>query len=163
MKRILLLFLLLLGAVGAEAQVRFMTRSTDGVRRQAVEQNKLVFIDLFATWCPPCQMMEREVFSRSDVGAFMEQHFVCAKYDIDKTTGRELLKRYGNRRVPLYLIFNTEGELLGRIRGATDPERFMAEVKRILDTLPAAHFPAPLSAPRLPPARHTQKRFPNPS
>lgn len=96
MKRILLLFLLLLGAVGAEAQVRFMTRSTDGVRRQAVEQNKLVFIDLFATWCPPCQMMEREVFSRSDVGAFMEQHFVCAKYDIDKTTGRELLKRYGN-------------------------------------------------------------------
>ena len=137
MKRILLLFLLLLGAVGAEAQVRFMTRSTDGVRRQAVEQNKLVFIDLFATWCPPCQLMEREVFSRSDVGAFMEQHFVCAKYDIDKTTGRELLKRYGNRRVPLYLIFNTEGELLGRIRGATDPERFMAEVKRILDTLPA--------------------------
>ena len=137
MKRILLLFLLLLGAVGAEAQVRFMTRSTDGVRRQAVEQNKLVFIDLFATWCPPCQMMEREVFSRSDVGAFMEQHFVCAKYDIDKTTGRELLKRYGTRRVPLYLIFNTEGELLGRIRGATDPERFMAEVKRILDTLPA--------------------------
>lgn len=137
MKRILLLFLLLLGAVGAEAQVRFMTRSTDGVRRQAVEQNKLVFIDLFATWCPPCQMMEREVFSRSDVGAFMEQHFVCAKYDIDKTTGRELLKRYGNRRVPLYLIFNTEGELLGRIRGATYPERFMAEVKRILDTLPA--------------------------
>lgn len=137
MKRILLLFLLLLGAVGAEAQVRFMTRSTDGVRRQAVEQNKLVFIDLFATWCPPCQMMEREVFSRSDVGAFMELHFVCAKYDIDKTTGRELLKRYGNRRVPLYLIFNTEGELLGRIRGATDPERFMAEVKRILDTLPA--------------------------
>lgn len=104
MKRILLLFLLLLGAVGAEAQVRFMTRSTDGVRRQAVEQNKLVFIDLFATWCPPCQMMEREVFSRSDVGAFMEQHFVCAKYDIDKTTGRELLKRYGNRRVPLWWL-----------------------------------------------------------
>lgn len=137
MKRILLLFLLLLGAVGAEAQVRFMTRSTDGVRRQAVEQNKLVFIDLFATWCPPCQMMEREVFSRSDVGEFMASRFVCAKYDVDKTTGRELLKRYGSRAVPLYLVFDTEGELLGRIRGATDPERFMAEVKRILDTLPA--------------------------
>lgn len=137
MKRILLLFLLLLGAVGAEAQVRFMTRSTDAVRRMAIEQQKLVFIDLFATWCPPCQMMEREVFSRSDVGEFMASRFVCAKYDVDKTTGRELLKRYGNRRVPLYLIFNTEGELLGRIRGATDPERFMAEVKRILDTLPA--------------------------
>lgn len=137
MKRFALMLLLLLGAASAGAQVRFSTRSTDAVRRMAIEQQKLVFIDLYATWCPPCQMMEREVFSRSDVGAFMEQHFVCAKYDIDKTTGRELLKRYGNRRVPLYLIFNTEGELLGRIRGATDPERFMAEVKRILDTLPA--------------------------
>ena len=139
MKRILLLFLLLLGAVGAEAQVRFMTRSTDAVREMAVKTGKLVFIDLFATWCPPCQMMEREVFSRSDVGAFMEQHFVCAKYDIDKTTGRELLKRYGNRRVPLYLIFNTEGELLGPRSRSSNSRRALS--RAIVRSAPSTGTP----------------------
>ena len=99
----------------------------------AIEQQKLVFIDLYATWCPPCRMMEREVFSRSDVGEFMASRFVCAKYDVDKTTGRELLKRYGSRAVPLYLVFDTEGELLGRIRGAAPTEEFMAEIERILN------------------------------
>lgn len=133
MKRFALMLLLLLGAASAGAQVRFSTRSTDAVRRMAIEQQKLVFIDLYATWCPPCQMMEREVFSRSDVGEFMANRFVCAKYDVDKTTGRELLKRYGSRSVPLYLVFDTEGELLGRIRGAAPAEEFMAEIERILN------------------------------
>lgn len=133
MKRFALMLLLLLGAASAGAQVRFSTRSTDAVRRMAIEQQKLVFIDLYATWCPPCQMMEREVFSRSDVGEFMASRFVCAKYDVDKKTGRELLKRYGSRSVPLYLVFDTEGELLGRIRGAAPAEEFMAEIEHILN------------------------------
>ena len=130
MKRFALMLLLLLGAASAGAQVRFSTRSTDAVRRMAIEQQKLVFIDLYATWCPPCQMMEREVFSRSDVGEFMASRFVCAKYDVDKTTGRELLKRYGSRSVPLYLVFDTEGELLGRTRGAPPAGEVRGETER---------------------------------
>ena len=77
--------------------------------------------------------MEREVFSRKDVGDFMEQHFVAAKYDVDKTTGKELLKRYGSGAIPLYLVFDTQGELLGRIQGAAKPDEFMADLQTILD------------------------------
>ena len=69
----------------------------------------------------------------SDVGDFMEQHFVAAKYDVDKTTGKELLKRYGSGAIPLYLVFDTQGELLGRIQGAAKPDKFMADLQTILD------------------------------
>ena len=48
----------------AAAQVCFETGSTDSVRRMAQQQNKLVFIDLYANWCPPCRAMERQVFSQ---------------------------------------------------------------------------------------------------
>lgn len=116
----------------AQAQVRFETKTTDAVREMAVRSGKLVFIDLYADWCPPCQLMERDVFSRSDVGEFMERYFVAAKYNTDKTTGRELLKKYGSGSIPLYLIFDTEGDLLGRIQGAADADTFLDNLRQIL-------------------------------
>lgn len=132
MKRLLLLLLLALGAGMAQAQVRFETKTTDAVREMAVRSGKLVFIDLYADWCPPCRMMERDVFSRRDVGEFMERYFVAAKYNTDKTTGRELLKKYGSGSIPLYLIFDTEGGLLGRIQGAADAGTFLDNLRQIL-------------------------------
>ena len=143
MKKLIFILMLALAAGAAQAQVKFETKSTDAVREMAVKTGKLVFIDLYATWCPPCRTMEREVFSRKDVGDFMEQHFVAAKYDVDKTTGKELLKRYGSGAIPLYLVFDTQGELLGRIQGggqarqihgrpANDPRQTAAQTGKVI-------------------------------
>ena len=124
--------LALLFAVGVlHAQVKFEDKSPDALRELAVKQGKLVFIDLYASWCPPCRMMERQVFSRKDVGEFMDQRFVAAKFDTDKPTGKELMKRYGKGSIPLYLVFDTRGELLGRIQGAADAETFMENLQPI--------------------------------
>lgn len=132
MKKWILILAVTLAAGAAQAQVKFETGTTDAVREMAVKQGKLVFIDLYASWCPPCKMMERLVFSRKDVGDFMDQRFVAAKYDTDKPTGKELLSRYGNGAIPLYLIFDTKGELLGRIQGASSADEFMESVRKIL-------------------------------
>ncbi len=121
-------------AVGPlSAQVHFETDSTDSVRRIAQQQQKLVFIDLYADWCPPCRAMERQVFSRKEVGDFMASRFVAAKYNIDQTSGRELLDEYGSGSIPLYLIFDTDGVLWGRIEGAAPAEEFMDNLRTVLD------------------------------
>lgn len=134
MKKLLLILLLALGAGAARAQVLFETASTDSVRQMAIKTNKLVFIDLYANWCPPCRTMEREVFSRKDVGEFMNARFINAKYDVDKQLGKELLKKYvQNGAIPTYLIFNTAGDLLGRIQGASAPDEFMRDISKILE------------------------------
>ena len=132
MKKWMLMLAMVLAAAGAEAQVKFETKSTDAVREMAIKEGKLVFIDLYASWCPPCRMMERQVFSRKDVGEFMSERFVAAKYDTDQKTGRELMDRYGNGAIPLYLIFDTNGELLGRIQGATPADELMEGIRKIL-------------------------------
>lgn len=133
MKKLIFVLMLALGAGVAQAQVKFETKSTDAVREMAEKTGKLVFIDLYASWCPPCRMMEREVFSRKDVGDFMDKYFVAAKYDTDKTMGKELMQRYGSGSIPLYLVFDTKGELLGRITGAAKADEFMANLQTILD------------------------------
>ena len=55
MKKLIFILMLALAAGAAQAQVKFETKSTDAVREMAVKTGKLVFIDLYATWCPPCR------------------------------------------------------------------------------------------------------------
>lgn len=133
MKKILFTLLLVIGAaVAANAQVRFTDKNLDAVREEATQQNKLVFIDLYATWCGPCKNMERTVFSRPEVGDFMAEHFVAAKYDIEKPTGSALAKKYGVRSIPTFLIFDTEGTLLGQITGGMSADDFIQAVEEVL-------------------------------
>lgn len=133
MKKILFTLLLVLGiSAAADAQVRFLDSSTDAVRKEAIAQDKLVFIDLYATWCGPCKAMERDVFSKKDVGDFMDEYFVVAKYDIDKPTGKALAGKHGVRSIPTYLVFNTKGDLLGKITGSMPAEEFTATLRKII-------------------------------
>ena len=132
MKRLLLLLIFGLAVTMAEAQVKWVEGSTDQVRELAVKADKLVFIDLYADWCGPCRMMEERVFKREDVGYYFDRHFVAAKYNVDRPTGRALMQRYGRGSIPFYLILNTEGELLGTILGAYPAEEFLQHLERIV-------------------------------
>ena len=129
---ILLLALLLCGAATTRAQVRFVEGTTDDLRRLAIEQQKLVFIDLTATWCGYCRLMDSEVFSTKEAGDYINAHFIAARYDVDKPTGRALMRRYEARGVPYCLVFDTEGNLLGRIGGACNTERLIKHLQRIV-------------------------------
>ena len=111
MKKILFTLLLVLGiSAAADAQVRFLDSSTDAVRKA----------------------MERDVFSKKEVGDFMDEYFVAAKYDIDKPTGKALAGKHGIRSIPTYLVFNTEGDLLGKITGSMPAEEFTAALRKII-------------------------------
>ncbi|MFI3293040.1 MAG: thioredoxin family protein [Rikenellaceae bacterium] len=116
----------------ASAQVKFYDVTTDELRELGKEQEKLIFIDIYATWCPPCRAMEANVFSREDIGEFMAQRFVSAKYNIDEGIGRQLADKYGIKSIPTYLIFDLEGNLQGTMQGSRTPEDFMVYIKHLL-------------------------------
>ena len=72
------------------------------------------------------------VFAPILVLELMDQRVVVSNYYSYKNTVRELKKRYGRDAIPLYLVFDTRGELLGRIQGAADAETFMDNLRTII-------------------------------
>ena len=132
-RRLLPLLWLLIGITPLGAQVRFETGSTDSLHPKALQTGTPVLIDLSAAWCQPCRMMEREVFSNREVGEFINDRFVAARYNVDRATGRKLMDRYGSGSIPLLLIFSPQGELLGRITGASSAEALLRNLRTILD------------------------------
>lgn len=135
MKRVVLIALFALcGAFAAEAQTRFADLTFKQALERAAAEEKLLFVDLYATWCGPCQQMTRVVFPQQEVGDYMNEHFVAVKYDIEKNPdGKELKRRYAVRSIPTYLVFDAGGRLVLTFGGALPADKFRAKMQRIVE------------------------------
>ena len=51
--------------------------------RKARERNQPILVDLGATWCPWCKLMEQDSYSDPITAAFIDSHFVAVKVDFD--------------------------------------------------------------------------------
>lgn len=93
--------------------------------------NKLVFVDVGAYWCPPCQKLEEEVFVRPEVAAALGAKFVALHVDAEKGEGPELVQRYKVQAYPTLLVLEASGVEKGRIVDAMDPPSLLATLDAI--------------------------------
>lgn len=136
-KLTILLFALLAVCLGMQAQtgekgMAFEPEGTlfkDAVAK-AKQTNKLVFLDCYTSWCGPCKMMSNTVFSQEKVGAYMNPHFVNIKIDMEKGEGVELAKRLQISAYPTFIIFNGDGNEIGRFLGGCDADAFIKKVEQ---------------------------------
>lgn len=79
-------------------------------RVEAGRQEKPIFVDVYADWCPPCKQMERTVFPTDSVRDLLTERFVLAKINgDDPVLGDSLKKQFGIRAFPTYIILSPAG------------------------------------------------------
>lgn len=115
----LLLVLFSISVSAANDGISFIKDSTlvDALSK-AKQENKLLFIDCYTTWCGPCKYMEKNVFPLKEVGDFYNKHFVCWKMDMETPEGVLIKNKYNVRGFPTYLFLNGNGELVHRGLGS---------------------------------------------
>jgi thiol:disulfide interchange protein len=42
--------------------IQFQTKNLEEAKKLAQQENKLIFIDLYTTWCGPCKLMKKNTF-----------------------------------------------------------------------------------------------------
>lgn len=107
-------------ALPAKAQTQFRALTHDEGLAAAKKEGKLLFVDFYTTWCPPCKMMSQKVFPQKEVGDFMNKHFVNIKLDVEKDTeGAPYATKYQISAVPTFVILNPKtGKVVYRLSGA---------------------------------------------
>ena len=109
--------------------IRFTEGSWKEVLSKAKAENKLIFIDVYTSWCGPCKMMAAETFPLKEVGDVFNAHFINYKIDAEKGEGIAIAKKFDVRAFPTYLFVNGDGELVYRVVGYMEANPFLEEAK----------------------------------
>ena len=91
----------------------------------AKKQNKLIFLDAYATWCGPCKYLQSNVFTDSKVGDFYNKNFINVKIDMEAGEGPSLSEAFGVTSYPTLFFVNGNGELVHKAIGAMEVAEFL--------------------------------------
>lgn len=119
------LLLLPLSIVTAQEGMDFFTGSWEDVLTEARSKNKIIFLDAFATWCGPCKMMDRDVFTEKAVGDFFNEHFLNIQIDMEKGEGLALAQKYRVEAYPSLLFLDGQGQVVHRAIGYHSVPKFL--------------------------------------
>ncbi len=136
MKKIMLLTAVLafIGSVALaqnDQGIKFEKGTFAEILAKAKAQKKLVFMDVYASWCGPCKRMAAEVFTQKKVGDYFNATFVNAKFDAEVGEGRTIAARYGVNAYPTFLLLNGDGKLVGKMVGGSPADEFIRQVKEL--------------------------------
>jgi thiol-disulfide isomerase/thioredoxin len=92
--------------------------SLSKVLEVAAAKNKLVYLDINATWCTPCKLMQRDVYSHKPTADFFNDNFVNHIVDIAKDEGPDLKIMYDIKVIPTLLWLDSRGRVIHRKEGA---------------------------------------------
>jgi thiol:disulfide interchange protein len=113
----------------SQAGIKFDEGNFSSLLAKAKKENKLIFLDAYASWCGPCKLMAKNIFTLQSVGDYYNGHFVNAKMDMEKGEGVELAKKYNVRAYPTYLFINGDGEIVHRVLGYVEEKPFIQFAK----------------------------------
>lgn len=105
----------------------------DALAKAKIE-NKLVFIDAYASWCGPCKMMAAKIFPLQEVGDYYNAHFINLKLDMEAPENIEIAKKYEVKAYPTYLFLNADGEVIHRALGSMPAQEFIKVAQVAGDT-----------------------------
>lgn len=125
---------LLLQGFNLFAQVNFSSElSYEQAVVEAQKSKKKIFIDFYTTWCGPCKTMDKEVFTDTQVGAYMNKEFVNLKVNAEAGDGIRLAKQFKVKAYPTFVLLNSEAEEVFRMEGARSASLFVESIQKGLD------------------------------
>ena len=99
---------------------------------KAKEQDKIIFVDAYTTWCGPCKRMAASTFPDEEVGKLFNQYFLSLKIDMEKEMGMEFKKKFPVSAYPTLFFIDYDQEVVQKAVGAKSPADLIALAQGII-------------------------------
>ena len=132
-KIILFLFLVISTALFSQDGIKFGKHSFVQTLEQAKKENKLIFLDAFASWCGPCKLLDQNVFPKKEVGDYFNANFLNLHIDMEKGEGIEIAKKYSIYSYPTLLFIDGDGKVVYKAAGYMSPQELISIAKEAVN------------------------------
>jgi len=113
--------------------INFRQDDWQNVVSQAKAQKKLIFVDIYTTWCGPCKEMDKKTFTDISVGDKFNARFINYKVDAEKGFGINLAKRYNVTSYPTCLFIDANENPVYKQEGLLRASDLLKEADMVLN------------------------------
>jgi thioredoxin-related protein len=113
--------------------IKFRSISFDEALKESKTEHKPIFVHGYADWCHYCKYMHDSVYPDKEVGDVYNSKFICIMIDMEKE-GKEMNKVLNAHSFPVFLFYDTNGEMMHRAAGRRYKQPFLELAKEALDT-----------------------------
>ncbi len=109
--------------------------------KKAKSQKKHIVIDMYASWCHWCKVMDKETFEDSEVVKKIKKDYIPIRLDMDSRarikyqkynlTPNELSKLFGVQGLPTVVFMDKNGKFIDKLAGFIKPKLFSAILEYI--------------------------------
>jgi thiol:disulfide interchange protein len=121
-------------------QVSFVKSANKTMKQMLAEaksKNKILFVDVYTTWCGPCRWMDENTLRDVRVGEKFNKTFLNYKVDGDSFEGVNVGILYRVDSYPTYLFIDSNGQVLYRIEGTMTVEGLVKAADFAINQRPA--------------------------
>lgn len=94
----------------------------EDLEEYAKQNNKCLYLDFYADWCLPCQMMDESLYQDEYLASQFDD-FYAAKVDGDAYP--ELITQYGIRVYPTIVVVGQNGEIIEKNEGVINSKKLL--------------------------------------
>lgn len=102
------------------------------VLRRAKAENKPVMLDVVASWCGPCKIMDKTTFADPGVVAWAKRTVIPARVDAERGEGRRISARYQAFSFPTIIFLDGDGNEIDRLVGGFGAVEFQRGAETLL-------------------------------
>jgi len=111
------------------SQIIFEELEWSDALEKAKREKKVIFLEAYATWSEPCQLLEKYTFSDLEVANFYNESFLNVRLDMEEYPGIGLAEKYDVSIYPTMLFIDGNGKLLHRGCGAMEAAELLELAK----------------------------------
>jgi len=105
--------------------IQFIENDWDKAMTLARQENKLIFLDAYASWCGPCKLLKARTFPDKAAGDFFNKNFVNVAIDMEKGDGPMLREKFNVTGYPTLIITDHNGKVITQAAGYIGPSRLI--------------------------------------
>jgi thioredoxin-related protein len=113
------------------AGIQFTEAPWAELLKKAEKENKIIFFDAYTSWCGPCKMLQKNVFTRADVGEYFNANFINVKKDMEIGEGPMLANKYPLEGYPTLFFINGKGKVVMQSIGYIEGEQLIKIAKSV--------------------------------